>query len=97
MDYEKAVEYQKLRLDIATQLRDRDGEAKGCAALGALYHGLKDFPNSIRYLSISYSDGRSTKLDILLANVKQHILRIDQILTKSAQDEATRVLTAKLI
>jgi len=49
MDFDKAIEFQKKRQDIAVQLKDRDGNIKSCACLAALYHVKNDDHTAIRY------------------------------------------------
>ena len=48
MDFERAIEFQKLRLDIATELGDRDGYVKSCVCVAAMYHVLGDNHNASR-------------------------------------------------
>ena len=48
-DYLGAINSLKLRLNIAKQLGDQDGQVKVCASLGALYHVTNDVHQSIVY------------------------------------------------
>ena len=48
MDFERAIEYHKLRLDIATEIEDRDGIVKACSSIAALYHTIGEYENAIR-------------------------------------------------
>ena len=48
MDFERAIEFQKLRLDIATDQNESDSIIKACSCLAALYHTIDDCPNAIR-------------------------------------------------
>lgn len=48
MDFEQAIEYQKQRLDIATEIEDRDGIVKACSTIATLYHTIGDYESSIQ-------------------------------------------------
>lgn len=47
MDFEKAIQYQKDRLELAKQLEDQDGLVKSCACIAAMYHTLHDHQSAI--------------------------------------------------
>jgi tetratricopeptide (TPR) repeat protein len=48
-DFEKAVEYHTQHLEVAKELRDRDGEVSACGGLGNAYWSLGDFGKAIEY------------------------------------------------
>ena len=48
-DYERALAYHELHLDIAKEIADRAGEGAAYASIGSTYHNLGDLKKAIEY------------------------------------------------